>query len=134
MHEALGLVHVDLLIMIYVNKCILHIHMMDFPSLGCHNGKCQLYGIHLCYWSEGLIIVNTMNLLKSFGDKPGFVYVDLSIHSTLGPVDPSAYDKFPPRRKGNEIPSLVLKEGVVLLLHGRFQKCISSILAIRMWI
>jgi hypothetical protein len=107
---------------------------MDFPSLGFRNGKCQSYGIYLHYWSEGLIIVNTMNLLKDFGDKPSFVSTDLSIHCTLGPVDPSASDKFPPRRKGNQIPSLVLEEGFVLLLHGGFPKGISSSLAIRLWI
>ena len=59
-----------------------------------------------------------MNLLKAFVDKPGFVSVDLSIHCALGPVDPSAYDKFPPRRKGNQIPSMVLEEGFVLLVYG----------------
>jgi hypothetical protein len=59
-----------------------------------------------------------MNLLKAFGNKPGFVSTDLSICYVLGPVDPSASDKFSPRRKGNQIPSLVLEEGVVLLLHG----------------
>jgi hypothetical protein len=117
-----------------MKKCILHFHMMEFPSLGYDNGKCQSYGIHLCYWSEGLIILNTMNLLKAFGDKPGFVSVDLSILCTLGPVDLSTYDKFPPRRKGNQISSLVLEEGVVLLLHGRLPKGISSSLAIRLWI
>jgi hypothetical protein len=75
-----------------------------------------------------------MNLLKAFGDKPGFVSADLSIRYTLGPIDPSASKNFPPRRKGNQIPSLVLKEGVVLLLHGRFLKGISSSLTIRLWI
>jgi hypothetical protein len=75
-----------------------------------------------------------MNLLKSFGDKPGFVSVDLFILYALGPVDPYAYGNFPPRRKGNQIPSLVLEEGFVLLLHGRFPKGISSSLAIRLWI
>jgi hypothetical protein len=75
--------------------------MMDFPSLGFHNGKGQLNGIHLHCWSEGLIIVNTMNLLKAFVDKPSFVSTDLSIFFALGPIDPFAYDKFPPRRKGN---------------------------------
>jgi hypothetical protein len=117
-----------------MKKCILHIHLMDFPSLGCRNGKFQSYGIHLCYWSEGLIIVNTMKLLKAFGDKPSFVSVDLSIHYTLGPIDPSASEKFPPTRKGNQIPSPVLEEGVLLLLHGGFPKGISSSLAIRLWI
>jgi hypothetical protein len=56
-----------------MKKCILHVHLMDLPSLGVRNGKCQSYGIHLRYWSEGLIIVKTMNLLKAFGDKTGFV-------------------------------------------------------------
>jgi hypothetical protein len=107
---------------------------MEFPSLGFHNGKCQSYGIHLRYWSESLIIVNTMNLLKAFGNKPRFVSTDLSIRYALGPVDPSASDKFPPRRKGNQIPILVIKEGVVLLLHGGFPKGISSSLTIRLWI
>jgi hypothetical protein len=117
-----------------MNKCILHVHLMEFPSFGCRNGKCQSYGIHLRYWSEGLIIVNTMNLLKAFSDNPGFVFDNLSICCALGHVDPSAYDNFPPRRKGNEIPSLVLDEGVVLLVHGGFPKGISSSLAIRLWI
>jgi hypothetical protein len=93
-----------------------------------------MYEIHLRYWSKGLIIVNTMNLLKAFGNKPGFVSADLSIRCALGPIDPYAYEKFLPRRKGNQIPSLVLKEGVVLLLHGVFPKGISSSLAIRLWI
>jgi hypothetical protein len=75
-----------------------------------------------------------MNLLKSFGDKPGFVSANLSIRYSLGPIDPSASDKFPPIRKGNRIPSLVLEEGLLLLLHGRFPKGISSGLAIRLWI
>jgi hypothetical protein len=75
-----------------------------------------------------------MNLLKTFGDGPGFVSVDLSICYALGPIDPSAYDNFPPRRKGNQISSLVLEEGVVLLLHCGFPKGISSSLAIRLWI
>jgi hypothetical protein len=107
---------------------------MEFPSFGYHNGKCQLYGIHLCYWSEGLIIVNTMNLLKAFGDKPSFVSANLSIPCALGLVDPSAYEKFPPRRKGYQIPSLVHEEGVVLLMHGGFPKGISISLSIRSWI
>ena len=117
-----------------MKKCILHTHLMEFPSLGCRNRKGQSNAIYLLYWSEGIIIINTMNLLKSFGDKPGFVYVDLSIHCALGPVDPSSFDKFPPIRKGNQIPSLVLEEGVVLLLHGGFPKGISKSLAIRLWI
>jgi hypothetical protein len=75
-----------------------------------------------------------MNLLKAFGNKPGFVSVDLSICCALGLVDPSTYEKFPPRRKGNQIPSLVLEEGFVLLLHGRFPKWISNNLAIILWI
>jgi hypothetical protein len=72
--------------------------------------------------------------MKAFGNNPGFVSANLSICCTLGPVDPSTYDKFPPERKGIQIPSLVLEEGVVLLLHGGFPKGISSILAIRLWI
>jgi hypothetical protein len=127
------LLHVDLLSEITEKKCILHVHPMDFPSLRYQNGKCQLYGIHIFYWSEGLIIVNTMNLLKAFGDKPGFVSADLSIHYALGPVDPSASENFPPKRKGNQILGIFLEEGVVLLMHGRFPKGISSSLAITMW-
>jgi hypothetical protein len=128
------LLHVDLLIEITMKKCILHIHLVDFPSFGYRNGKCQSYGIHICYWREGLIIVNTMNLLKAFGNKLGFVFANLSIHYALGSVDPSVSDKFPPRRKGNHIPSLFLKEGVVLLLNGGFPKGISRSFAIILWI
>jgi hypothetical protein len=36
--------------------------------LGFHNGKCQMYGICILYWSEGIIIVNAMHLLKYFGN------------------------------------------------------------------
>jgi hypothetical protein len=128
------MLHIYLLREIVVKKCILHFHIMDFPSLGCCNGKCQTYGIHLHYWRKCLIIVNAMHLLKSFGNNPGFVSSNLSICCTLGPIDPSASDKFPSRRKGNQIPSLVLEEGVVLLLHGGFPKGISSSLAIRLWV
>jgi hypothetical protein len=134
MHKSLGLLHLDILREITVKKCILHVYMMEFPSLGFCNSKCQLYGIHIRYWIKGLIIVNTMNLLKAFGDKPGFVFVDLSICCALGLVDPYAFDKFPPRMKENQIPTPVLEEGFVLLLHGRFPKEISNSLTIRLWI
>jgi hypothetical protein len=56
-----------------------------------------------------------MYLLKAFGNKPGFVSTKLSIHCALGPIESSAPDKFPSRRKRNQIPSLVVKEGVVLI-------------------
>jgi hypothetical protein len=122
LHKSLGLLHVYILREITINKLILHVHLMDFPSLGFHNGKGQLNGIHILYWRKGLIIVNTMNLLKSFGKNPTFGSTDLSIYYSLIHVDPSASDKFPPKRKGNQIPSLVLEEGVVLLLHVDSQK------------
>jgi hypothetical protein len=67
------MIHIDLLREITVNKCILHVHLMDFPSIGCRNGKCQTYGIHLLYLSKGLNIVNAMHLMKEFGNKPRFV-------------------------------------------------------------
>jgi hypothetical protein len=73
-----------------MKKCILHVHLMDFPSLGCRNGKFQSYGIHLRYWSEGLIIVNTMTLLKAFGDKTSFVSTDLSIFYAVTPYFPQS--------------------------------------------
>jgi hypothetical protein len=59
-----------------------------------------------------------MKLLKAFGKNTVFLSDNMSIHHTLGLVDPSASDKFPPKRKGNQIPSLVLEEGVVLLICG----------------
>jgi hypothetical protein len=128
------MLHIDIIREITVKKCILHVHLVEFPSLGCCNGKCQSHGIHIRYWSEGLIIINAMHFLKAFGNKIGFVYDNLSICCALGPIDPSASDKFPPRRKGNQMPSLVLEEGVVLLLHGGFPKGIYSSLSIRLWI
>jgi hypothetical protein len=134
LHKSLGLLQIDLLREIIMKKCILHIHLMEFSSLGCHNGKFQTYGIHLHYWRKGLIIFNSMHLLKAFGNNSRFVSTNMSIQCALGLVDPSASDKFPSRRKGNWIPSLVLEEGVVLLLHGRFPKWISSSLTIRLWI
>jgi hypothetical protein len=58
----------------------------------------------------------------------------MSILYAIVPIDPSASENFPPIRKRNHIPSLVLKEGVVLLLHDGFPKWISSSLTIRLWI
>jgi hypothetical protein len=75
-----------------------------------------------------------MHLLKAFRDNPSFVCANFSIRCALGLVDPSASDKFPPIRKGNQILGLVLEEGVVLLLHGGFPKGISNNLATRLWI
>jgi hypothetical protein len=55
---------------------------------------------------------------------------NLSICHALGLVDPFSSDKLPSRRKQNQIPSLVLEEGVVLLLHGCFPKGIPCNLTI----
>jgi hypothetical protein len=107
---------------------------MEFPSLGYRNGRFQSYGICLRYWSEGLILVNTMHLLKAFGNKPIFVSTNMAIRCSLGHADPYAYDKFPPIRNGNQILSQFLEEGVVLLLHSGFPKGISSSLSIILWI
>jgi hypothetical protein len=128
------LLHIDLLIEITVKKCIIHVHIMDFTSLGGSNGKLQIYGIHLHYQSEGLIIVNAMHLLKTFGYYLGFVYDNMSICCALGPIDPYTPEKFPSRGKEKYIPSLFLEERVVILLHGILPKGISSSLAIRLWI
>jgi hypothetical protein len=67
---------------------------MELLSLDCCNGKCQLYGIHLRYWSEGIIIVNSMHLLKDFGYKPGFESSNMSICYSLGPIDTSSMRSF----------------------------------------
>jgi hypothetical protein len=93
-----------------------------------------MYGIHILYWSKGLIIVNAMHMLKAFGNNLGCISANFSICYALGLADPYSYDKFPSRRKGNQIPSLVLEEGFVLLMHGGFPKGIYRILAIRLWI
>jgi hypothetical protein len=45
-----------------------------------------------------------MHLLKEFGNKLGFVSVNLYIPCAFGPVDPSARNKFLSRGKGNQIP------------------------------
>jgi hypothetical protein len=100
LHKSLGMIHIDLLREITVKKCILHVHLMDFPSLGYCNVMLQTYGINILYWSEGLIILNSMHLLKAFGNKPIFVSINMSIYYALGPLDPSTVDKFHSRRKG----------------------------------
>jgi hypothetical protein len=107
---------------------------MEFPSLGRRIGKCQTYVVHLHYCGKGIIIVDSMHLLKYFGNKHGFVSINLSISCALSLVGPSAPEKFPFRRKGDQIPSMVLEEGFVLLLHGGFPKGISSSLTIIIWI
>jgi hypothetical protein len=56
----------------------------------------------------------------------------MSIRYALGPVDPSTPDKFPFSSRENQIPSLVLEERVVILLHGRFPKGIFNNLSIRL--
>jgi hypothetical protein len=95
LHKSLGFIHIDRLKDIIMKKYIIHINLMDLPSLGFCNGKCQTYGIHILYWSEGIIIVNAMHLLKYFGNYPSFVFANMSIYYTLGHVDTSAPDKFP---------------------------------------
>jgi hypothetical protein len=73
-------------------------------------------------------------MLKAFGNKPRFEPSNMYIHCTLGPIDPYASENFPLKRKGNQIPSLVLEETVVLLLHSGFPKGIPNKLPIRLWI
>jgi hypothetical protein len=78
-----------------MKKCILYIHLMDFPSSGYCNSKRQMNGIHLCYWRECLIVVYVMNLLKTFGNQSFLVSDNMSIHYVIGPIDSSASDKLP---------------------------------------
>jgi len=93
MYEPLGLLHVNILLDIPMNKGIIHVHMENLPPSGCYNGKGQLNGVHLLYWIKGLIIVYSMDLLKTFGNQSFLVPSHLSICCLIGHVDPSTYVK-----------------------------------------
>ena len=73
-----------------------HIHVMYLPSLGSSTYQDKFDGIHYSYWSECLIVVQSLNLRVSFGHQPILFLGCGSIRGYIGLVDPFSLKKFPP--------------------------------------
>jgi hypothetical protein len=65
---ARRLFHVDFFLQISMQEGGFNIHMMDLPFMGGNKGTKKVDGSHFGYRGKGLIIVNSLNLGKSFGN------------------------------------------------------------------
>ena len=109
--------YTSLLFKFALEKGVLAIHLMEVPPF-CHY-KCNhgLNSCHLCHWGKGIFIVDTLRLGIAFCYESRLVAVGGAIGIILHLVYPSTTDCLLVRRVGDEIPYLILRESLHLLVH-----------------
>ena len=56
------LFHVNFFMQVSMQEGGFHIHLMDFPFIGCSKGKNKVNGVHFGNMGKGFNIVNSLNL------------------------------------------------------------------------
>src|ERR1700733_8371975 len=77
-------------------------------------------GSPFCCGGKSLLIIDPFLLCKTFCHKSGFVLVKWAISFILVLVDPLAANWFGSQWRINQLPTAILYQGIILLLHCFF--------------
>ena len=128
--KALWLLNVHLLLYEAIEKCGLHIHLVDLPTHLCcyrYNGADRSISSH---GSEGLLIINSLYLGEPSSHKPRFEFLNAAICSMLYLVKPSGSNHGFALRPRHHLPNIILHDRRILLLHGLSPDLLASCLLI----
>jgi hypothetical protein len=115
--EPRRLADVHLLAELAVHEGRLEVHVVHLPFELSGDGEQEAHRVQARDHSKNLVEVNPRPLHISFGDEPGLVLQDVAGSITLQLVHPLDSDRFLPRRKIGERPSMVRLDQVVLIAH-----------------
>ena len=129
--HILRLRHIDLLGEMPVEKGIINIKLAKAPLVMECNVEHSADGDGI----ENLVKINTRLLVKAFTNKPSFIPRNRAIGILFDVKNPFVAHYVLPRAWGNERPSVIPEEHIILGLHGlkplRILKSLSDIAGFR---
>jgi hypothetical protein len=126
--------HINLLMQLTIEKCVLNIKLRHRPMANRGHGKKSANGGHMSHGCEGLIIIMTLFLLEATSHKTRFVALKRSIGASLNLIDPLACDRTNTRRWRDKIPSASALKRSNLLGHGKLPFGMALSIPVRSWL
>jgi hypothetical protein len=116
-NEFWRLLAVDGLIEVAVKKGVLHVQMVNGPSAGRGDAKYRPNGGRFDNRAEGLVVVNAFALGEAANNPASLVASEGPIGMKLVLEDPLPRHNIGSRGARNELPGVVVDEGLVLIHH-----------------
>ena len=110
--------HIDLLGEMLVEKDVINTKLAKAPLVMECNAEQNADGDEIDYRTESLVKINTWLLVKAFSNKSSFIPSNRAIRILFDAKKPFVAHGVLPRARGNERPSVILDERIILELHG----------------
>jgi len=115
--ESWRLLTVDGLLEVAVKKCVLHVQLVNRPGAGRSDAEYRPYGGRFNNRAEGLVIVDALALGEASDNPASLVASEGPIGMELVPEDPLPRHDVGAGGARNELPGVVVDEGLVLIHH-----------------
>ena len=99
-------------------KSVINIKLAKAPLAMKCNAEHSTNGDRTDHGTESLVKINTLLLVKAFSNKPSFIPSNRAIEILFDAKNPFVAHYVLHRARGNERPSVVLDESIILVLHG----------------
>ena len=117
-NKAWRLLIVDGLLQVFVKKCVLHVQLVDRPAPGSGDAEDDADHRRLDDGAECLIVVNAVALSEAANNPASLVTGKGTIGVEFMLINPLACHNIGARGLGDDPPSVVVDEGLVLIRHG----------------
>jgi hypothetical protein len=116
-HETIGLLDVYFFLNLSIEKGCLYIHLMYSLTHGCCRGNNHTDRSVLRNMSKCLLIIYSLHLRESSSNKSHFVPLDAPVNYVFDLVDLFGSHCKLPLRSQNNIPHIILHDGLILFHH-----------------
>jgi hypothetical protein len=117
-HETIWLLDVYFFLNLSIEKCCLYIHLMYSPTHGCYRGNNHPDRSVSSNKNKCILIIYSLHLRESSSNKSRFVPLDAPISYMFDLIDSFGSHYRLPFRSRNNIPHIILHDGLILLHHG----------------
>jgi len=100
-----------------VKKGVLHVQLVNRPGTGCGDAEYRSYGGRFDNRAESLVVVDALALGEASDNPASLVASEGPIGMELVPEDPLHGHDVGARGTRNELPGVVVDEGLVLIHH-----------------
>ena len=116
--HTLWLCHIDLLGEMHVEKGVIDIKLAKaLLAMEC-NTEHNMDGGGICHRTKSLVKINNRLLVKAFCNKSSFILSNKAIRILFNVKTPFVAHHVLPHAQGNERPSVVSNESIILILYG----------------
>ena len=116
--HTLWLCHINLLGEMPIEKGVINIKLAKAPLVMECNAKHITNNDEIDHGTKSLMKINTRLLVKAFSNKPSFIPSNRAIGILFDAKNPFVAHYVLARARGNEKPSVVPDESIILVLHG----------------